>query len=522
MKGRACVVHWISRCRAGNLLRRSPPCAGSCWNSTPPLRGPFPQHFKCDLRHGQLYDFSTHKRSFSSFSTGNATESNELPNNNIEIQAVVHHLQEMIESKSPCSPQEVHLVLKRLESQQIRPSFECYYLSIECLCRTKRKGSEEHLDELLQQLQQSFRSTPYSTESKQKLQAAMMHTLRAYHHVSNAHRAEELLVQFMNDSNDPLLVTMEMCKSVLSTWSRSDSSRRARRAESFLSIMHKEKALPDPDIPCYTLVLNCWASSNKENSARRAELLLRSMELSEKLNLRPNMFSYTCVLNAWARSQHSDAPGHAERLFREMCKTKGWAPDRIVYTAMISTWGRAKVPESILKAEKYFKELNDLEKQKIEREGCDVGRNLDSMTTATVVEYSALIQAWANYVDNHVEESRRAVDRVEALLDELMEKYFDASLRELEYAEMFRPNRMTFASVFRTINSARRIPNRGERADSVFRKMHKVKLEPNAHILGLVEKCTRSSLSPPTKQRSGKTFSGIGANRRDHRIGHEK
>ena len=445
----------------------------------------------------------TYKRSFSSFSTGISpeTELNDLPKSEVAIQAAVHHLEEIIETKAPCSPQEVRLVLERLESQQIRPSFECYYLAIECLCRTKRKGSEEHLDAFLQQLRLSFQCTTDGTERRQKLQVAIMHTLRAYHHVSNAHRAEELLVQFTEDFDDPSLVTMEMCKSVLSTWSRSDSSRRARRAESFLSIMNKEEALPDPDITCYTLVLNCWASSNKENAARRAELLLRSMELSDNIYLRPNMLSYTCVLNAWSRSQHIDAPGHAERLFREMCETKGWAPDRVVYTAMISTWGRAKLPESISNAEKYFKQLKALENEKFESEGSS--RNLEATTKATVVEYSALIQAWANYVGNNIGESRRAVDRVEKLLDELMEKYFDASLRGLQDAEMFRPNRMTFASVFRTINSARRIPNRGERADAIFRKMLQVKLEPNAHILGLMEKCRRSISSSDAKKRNG-------------------
>jgi len=432
------------------------------------------------------------------------------------IQAAIDEMKTMMESKSSCHPQQVDSILERLENQRIVPTFECYYWAIECSCRTKRKGSEERLEGLIHKLRRAFNGKVLDMEQRQRLQTTMMHMLRAYHHVSNAHRAEEWLLQFIQDDDyqNPSLITMEMCKSVLSTWSRSDSSRRASRAESFMSIMRKEEALPDPDITCYTLVLNCWASSNKENAPRRAELLLRSMEVLHDENLQPNMLSYTCVLNAWSRSYHPDAPVHAERLFQEMTTVKGWIPDRVVYNAMITTWGRAtKIPKSIVRAEEYFYQLQTrtAEEKKKKVEGIPLSQSDDE---ATVVEYSALIQAWANYVEQNVGESRKAVTRVEELVDELMGKYFATTSSQQQgqsdgtattttaAADRYRPNRMTFASVLRTINAARRIPDRGDRADAVVRKMQRLKLEANPYILGLVEKCSRSGPVSSTGQKS--------------------
>lgn len=514
MNGRVTVVHFASRGRIGNVLgfpgawqTRSTEHWDLCSSRqastllSANVQGAYYHHAAPVFCHGPLHD----NLKYSKFFSGIAPDMKpiaQIPDlNQTDVLTAVDDLKQLMESKSPCTRQQIDLVLERLENQRIQPSFECLYLAIECYCRIKRKGSEERIEELFQQLRHSFRNVVDATKSRHQLQVAMMHTLRAYHHVSNAHRAEELLLQFAEDLDDRSLVSLEMCKSVLTTWSRSDSSRRANRAEKLLSIMGKDEALPDPDITCYTLVLNCWASSNKENAPRRAELLLRSLELNEDVRIRPNMMSYTCVLNAWARSQHIDAPSHAERLFREMRETKGWTPDRVVYNAMISTWGRSKGPKSILKAEEYFQQLKDLEQGEHDQSGDSASR--ESSRKATVVEYSALIQAWANFVGDNVGESRRAVVRVEELLDELMGKYFDSNDRGAHGAEMFRPNRMTFASVFRAIHAARRVPNRGDRAQSVLQKMHKVQLEPNAHILGLIEKCTRSgSSSSPERPNS--------------------
>ncbi len=399
----------------------------------------------------------------------------------------------LVESRSLLIPQESDRILQTLKDRSIAPNFECLYLTIKCWARTKRKGSEERIDELYHQLWQAFvKNDDTNDDRKSKVQTAFLHVLNAYHHASNAHRAEDLLLQFAdkfrsgNQTVPP--PTLEMCKLVLSTWSRSESSRRANRAEKLVSIMTKDTSLPDPDITCYTLVLNCWASSGKENAPRRAELLLRSMEFNEDSTLRPNLLSYTCVVNAWARSQAPNAPDEAERLFQEIERIKGWKADRVVYTAMISVWGRSQRLESIDKAEKYFERLKKLQGTTEEQSYKQDDRSTD--LRVTVVEYTALMQAWAAHVSKNVKESRRAVKRVEELLDELMENYFSSNFGDAD-AEISRPNRMTFASVFRTISAARRIPNREDRAKVALQKMQELNLEPNAHILALVEKCSR-------------------------------
>lgn len=405
-------------------------------------------------------------------------------------------LKSLVESRSLTIPQEADRVIKQLNDNNINPTFETLFWAIECWSRTKRKGSEERIEDLYHQLWNTFihDDKTLTTEKKGKVEHAFMQVLKAYQHASNAHRAEDLLLQFADKfrANPMVPPTLEMCKLVLSTWSRSDSSRRATRAEKLVSIMTKDDALPNPDITCYTLVLNCWASSGKENAPRRAELLLRSMEFNEDDTLRPNLLTYTCVLHALARSTDPKAPDEAERLFHEIRDIKKWNADRVVYTAMISVWGRSSRPKSIDKAEEYFQRLKNLEKA---TQLVPVADNLTTNESSsvdvrvTVVEYTSLIQAWANYVSNNSNESRRAVKRVEELLDELMERYFSRSFDDTE-ADLSKPNRMTFASVFRTISAARRIPDREEKAKATLRKMHKLSLEPNPHIQALVERCS--------------------------------
>lgn len=468
--------------------------------------------YRCDAR------FIKNNGIFRSLSSASTIERTDAVHDHQEsaIHKSASDLKKLFDSKSPHAPKGADRILQRLEDERIQASlFECYYWALQCWCRTKRKGAEVRIDQLFQRLQEECSNRPPDDLESQMLQTSMMNILNAYHHASNAHRAEELLLLFADAFDDPSLVTMEMCKSVLSTWSRSDSSRRSIRAEKFLSLMDKDEALPEPDITCYTLVLNCWASSNKRNAPEKAELLLRSMEYNENKKTRPNMMSYTCVLNAWSRSERRDAPRNAERLFHEMQEAKGWEPDRVVFNAMISTWGRSRDPDAIWKAEQYFQLLKDSGTQ------TDLGaREEDGESSpgprATVVEYSALIQSWANFVVDNVAESHRAIDRVEELLEELMSHYFEARiLGDHEMANMLRPNRMTFASVFRTIGSARRISNREERAKTALEKMQKLNLEPTAYILGLVDKCARhATKSKKRNVATGNTISDNGGHLR--------
>jgi hypothetical protein len=484
----------LSSCSQEPVARVPQYWQGSCRLAVPPI---FPD--KIQVRTARY-----HSTSVPTVNTIAATPTATEPTDPAEITETTEALKRLAKSKSTDIPQKADELLQRLDDRNITGTFELFFWAIECWSRTKRKGSEERIEELYHQLLQSFQremveddaavalTTTQREENSVQLQETIIRVLKAYHHVSNAHRAEDLLLQFADNYRSDRLVppTLEMCKSVLSTWSRSDSSRRALRAEKLLSIMGKDPALPDPDITCYTSVLNCWASSKKENAPRRAELLLRSMELTEDEVMRPNMLSYSCVLNAWARSLDPDAPDQAERLLHEMEQTKGWEIDRVVYTAMISVWGRSPRPKSIDKAEAYFERLQSLQTQSSSTPENEE-EEMPPVPKATVVEYTALMQGWAYYVANNINESKRAVDRVEELLEELMDIYFTRKSEGDADAESVRPNKMTFASVFRTIGAARRIPNRGDRANRALGEMQKLNLEPTTYILNLIEKCAR-------------------------------
>jgi len=235
--------------------------------------------------------------------------------------------------------------------------------------------------------------------------------------------------------------------------------------------MEKEETFPDPNVECYTAVLNCFAGSNKPDSAQRAEALLRRME--QEKGIEANLVSLTCVLIAWARSDDVDiAPIQAERIFQEILDRK-LDPDRYVYTGMITALGRSTSEDSIYKVEEYFQHVKDMQ-----TEGRGASRK------PTVVEYTATIQAYANYVTRNIDRSRMVAERVQSLLDEMLESE----------DPLLKPNTLTYAAVLKAIGGALRIPDRGDRADAVLRTMQAEEIEISPYILGLAKKCsTRES-----------------------------
>eukprot|EP00934_Nitzschia_sp_Nitz4_P008233 Nitzschia sp. Nitz4//scaffold322_size40381//5032//6264//NITZ4_007553-RA/size40381-processed-gene-0.17-mRNA-1//-1//CDS//3329547806//8223//frame0 len=386
----------------------------------------------------------------------------------------------MYESFNQETPLQVDRILNQVEQQEGQPpTMDQLYWAILCWSKTKRKTTAQRIDALYQpfRLQYLESITSMPDETRDRLSTVLMHLLHACHHVGNAHLAEDAFLKYAEDCSEYEQLeeqyppTLEMAKLVLTTWSRSESSRRAARAEKLLSLLPKDPVLPDPDIACYTAVLSCWASSNKPNAPQRAELLLRQMEFSDP-PIVPNLRSYTCLLNAWSRSHDADAPDQAERILQEMTVERGLPMDRIVYTAMITAWGRSpRRKDSIQQVEYYFDHL----KQNETPHGLQ----------ATVVEYTATIQAWANHVTANIGESRRAVDRVHELLEEMILRSKDN--------EALKPNRMTFVSMLDTIRAARRIPDRRDRAKGVLKRMKSLNLAPNPYILRIVDQCSAQS-----------------------------
>ena len=375
----------------------------------------------------------------------------------------LHLLKAWAKSKSPLAVNRIESILSQMEnSTDIEPNAECYLRVIECWAKSKKKGSERRIEGLIELLNQqatedSGRIVDDDIEKIQ--QEATLHLLQVYQNMKNAHRAEEILLEFAEDIRTPT-PCLGMCLSVLSTWSKSGSSRRAHRAEKLLRRMEKNAGLPQPDTACYTAVLNCIASSKKQGSAKSAEALLRRMDENEAT--KSNMVSLTCVLIAWARSEDSDGHLQSERIFQEILD-RGMQPDRYVYGGLMAAWGRSNDPDAMQKVEDYFQRLKYSEDSK-----------------PTVVEYTVLIQAYANYVSKNIEKSRESVERAEALLAEMLNSD----------NEILRPNILSYAAVLKVIAAARRIPGRGERADKVLQKMVKNNIEIPPYIMNIASKCT--------------------------------
>mmetsp|Transcript_10290 Transcript_10290/g.30130 ORF Transcript_10290/g.30130 Transcript_10290/m.30130 type:complete len:675 (-) Transcript_10290:1737-3761(-) len=389
-----------------------------------------------------------------------------------DLESFSHVLKSWSRSKSAVATIRADEMLDRMESYHyyLKPSAECYLHVIECWSKSKRKGSEIRIESLVNALKHRLVADRNQNDDRiddvdgKILQTAVWNLLKVYDKIENAHRAEEILFEFVDDFdgnkgiNYPP-ITIEMCLSVLSTWSKSASSNRAVRAEKLLRLMDENPSLPKPDTASYTAVLNCIASSKKQDAAKRAEALLRRMD--RKKETEANMVSLTCVLIAWARSEDLDATTKAERIFQEMLD-RGMRPDRFVFAGLITAWGRSNKIDSLVKVEEYFQRIRD-----------------SKTINPTVVEYTAVIQAYANYVSRNVDKSRESVDRVEDLLDEMLSSG-DRSLR---------PNILSYAAVLKTIAAARRIPNRRDHAQAVLQKMHSNQVEITPYIMNLVKRC---------------------------------
>jgi hypothetical protein len=90
-----------------------------------------------------------------------------------------------------------------------------------------------------------------------------------------------------------------------------------------------------------------------------------------------------------------------------------------------------------------------------------------------------VIQAYANFVSRNIGKSRESVERVESLLNEMLNSE-DKSLK---------PNILTYAAVLKCIAAARRVPDRGDRADIVLQKMYSEQVEITPYIIKLVQRC---------------------------------
>jgi hypothetical protein len=429
----------------------------------------------------------------------------------VDVISYSHVLLAWSKSKSPLAAKRADDILQRMETYtNFEPNSECILHVTECWSKSKRLGAEFRIEELFTILKQQLtheinnkndKTSKTSSSSSllldhnnnndcdiKNLQQIFWSVLQAYQNVENAHRAEELLLDFVDDyenKNKMFPPTTGMYLSVLNSWNKSASTNRATRSEKLLQMMEINNTnnvllFPQPNIECYTAVLNCMASSKKPDAAKRAETLLRRMDLQEET--KPNLISLTCVLIAWARSDDLNAPIEAERIYEEI-QDRGLKPDRFVFAGLITAWGRnnSEREDPMIKVENYFQRIKDIEQEQssILLPSENNGEKVSSSFKTTVVEYTVVIQAYANYVSRNIDKSRESVARVESLLDEML-KSEDKNLK---------PNILTYAAVLKCIAAARRVPDRGDRADIVLQKMYSEQVEITPYIINLVKRC---------------------------------
>jgi hypothetical protein len=378
-------------------------------------------------------------------------------------------LEAWAKSKSPLAPQKAEALILEMRVRQIPPSALCLLRVMDCWGRSTKSIATKRCEKLFEEIELMYtrRTSPQEDRDPQIYQAAMLNLMRTYSKIGNAHKAEAALNhnigRWRKDRAPP--PTLQMYIAVLSAWSKSKAKSRAAKAEKLLLRMGKKRKLPKADTVCYTTVLHCWASSNKIDAAIKAENLLNKMK--EAADVQPNLLSYTCVLHAWSRSVDNDAPLHANRVFQEM-KDSGIAPDRLAYGAMITTWARSLREDAIDNAEEWYHKLQE-----------DYKETTNEKCKPTVVQITALIQAWAAHVRMHPENSRKAVDRTDELLEELL----------ASDDPMMKPNALTYAAILKTILHSRRVPDRCDRANAILRSMNNEGVEITNFIRNIARKC---------------------------------
>lgn len=414
----------------------------------------------------------------------------------LNLDSYSHVLLAWSKSKSPLAAKRADDILLHMERfTNFEPNSECILRVIECWGKSKRNGAEIRVENLFTTLKQQLTKQLIENDKTsslsdnhncddgdiKNLQTALWNVLQAYQKVGNAHRSEEILLDFVYNyqtKNKTFPPMTEMFLSVLMTWNKSSSTNRATRSEKLLRMMENKNAVfPPPNIACYTAVLNCIAGSKKPDAAKRAEALLHCMDKNNE-ETKPNLLSFTCVLIAWSRSNDLDAYIQAERIFQDI-QDRGMRPDRYVFAGLIASWGRSNSEDSIIKVENYLQRIKSLAEEESILSSKNDNEKTSSSFKPTVAEYTAVIQAYTNYVSRNIDKSRESVKRVESLLDEML-KSEDKSLK---------PNTLTYAAVLKCIAAARRIPDRGTHADTVLQKMYSEQVEITPYIINIVKRC---------------------------------
>lgn len=107
-----------------------------------------------------------------------------------------HVLEAWSQSRSPLAAKRADHILARMKHWKIDVNVECISRVIECWSKSKRKGAEIRIESLMSLMNRRIDDNPDDCDAL-VVQAAMYNVLQAYQTVKNAHRAEELLLDYV-------------------------------------------------------------------------------------------------------------------------------------------------------------------------------------------------------------------------------------------------------------------------------------------------------------------------------------
>ena len=294
---------------------------------------------------------------------------------------------------------------------------------------------------------------------------------------------------------------------IVNAWARSPDVRAVENAEFVLQEMKNLFQVGydyvKPNTVTYNSVINCLAhSKDSRNAAERSEELIKEMwhlvETRENSFVRPSTITYSSVIKAWSKSDDYKNKGeraeallrnqwHRYQLGNDKCK-----PDGRTYNNVVATWAHSKSNIGYERAKALVDEMWTLYNQEQDKEmkpnkvtmtflltslayasrnDPDAAKKADELVEEmwrlsktqsdmkpNAIIYTTLIQVWTANRD------RDAVNRVQALLNEMKERFYENGEPD------FRPSLSAYALVMEKLVHAP-LPDSADRAEALLQEL---------------------------------------------------
>lgn len=304
-------------------------------------------------------------------------------------------------------------ILRQMEQMDgVMPTVVSYASAIDAHAKSRRRGSANHADELLQKLEGLYQEALSRGDDDKAEQ--LKPNMHVYSTVMNAYAKSYDCKPIAANRVEKLLRTMERLyaegdiamkpnliayNTAINAFVRCPDIQAPYRAGAIVQRMIAFDVTPD--VVTYNSLINVWAKSSDSSAGQRAIEILEEMykleESSSGRNLmKANVNTYNSVLNALSRR---GLPHEAERILKEM-QSRGVRPNTISYNNVITAWAKSADSASGRQAENILDELS-LETSNVKPD---------------LVSYCAAMDAWANSNEQgSAEKAERILNRMEQL-----------------------------------------------------------------------------------------------------------